>query len=112
MAETFAYEELDLQSIRASFDIHGEVFIKLPKHHAVACIELIEVIENVQTAQFKGFSLFRRIFFLVGALSRTLRILPWHGRLFFLCPLFILSPVSKQRERLSDGTFLFRFVKR
>ncbi len=92
MAETFVYEELDLQPIRASFESHGEVFIKLPKHHAVACIELIVVIENVQTAQFKGFSLFRRIFFLVGTLSRTLRNLPWHGRLFFLCPLVHLIP--------------------
>jgi hypothetical protein len=58
MAETFAYEELDLEPIRASFDNNGEVLVKLPKHHAVACIELIELIENVHNSRFKGFSLF------------------------------------------------------
>jgi hypothetical protein len=108
MAETFVYEELDLQPIRASFESHGEVLVSLSMHHAVACIELIGLIENTQNLS-RGW--FRRAAFLAHALYQTLRLALCHGRLFFLCPLLILFPVSKDWEQLSDGSFLFKFSK-
>jgi hypothetical protein len=104
------YEELDLEPVRASFEIYGDVLVSLAADHAAACIELIAVIENAHNVNFSGFRWFRRGAYIARDLFRTLRLTLCHGRLLFLCPLLILSPVSKEWKQLSDSTFLFRFL--
>ena len=111
MADTFLYKDLDLEGVRTSFEIHSEVLVSLSPHHAVACIELIKLIERAENLRFNRFRWFRRTVFIAGAPFRTLRFAVCNGRLFFLCPLLILSPVSKDWEQLPDGSFLFRFTR-
>lgn len=58
MAETFSYDELSLERVEESFQIHGEVIVSLPRYHAAACIDLMELIETAEDLRFKGFGWF------------------------------------------------------
>ena len=69
MAETFSYDALSLERVEESFEIHGEVLVSLPKHHAVACIDLIELITGAEEMRYKGFRWIRRAIFMKSARS-------------------------------------------
>jgi len=112
MVAALGYADLNMDRVDSVLSQSGELLISLPEKHARACMTFIETIRVVQSWPVNHTPFLARLWPLAKSLWVTLRILVAHPRLFELGRVIVLNSSAQTWERLPDGTFLFRFVRK